>query len=215
MRLLRLFCLLLTLALAAPGQTTRDLAERHPAAQVVVQFLRHSVNRDFAKAADLIEPGSLGQLKEDYLKRVNNPTLPLDEVRAMCQAVGVEEEKDIAAMTPPAFYVAYSKGLQRRYNVTDEANKKISDTLELNLLSAAEERPDLVHLLVRTNHETLKNKISNLELVSLVKKGNQWLVSLGEQQTKVQPLETTAPATPVAPVAPVAPVTPAPAPAPK
>ena len=67
-------------------------------------------------------------------------------------------------------------------------NRRIAETLKLNLLSIAEERPDLVHLLVRTKHETKKHAVQNLEIVSLVKQGGKWLVSLGEQQTKYTPL---------------------------
>jgi len=86
------------------GQTSRDLAEKHPAAQVVVKFLRHSVNRDYAKAADLIDPGSLDRLRAEYLEKVKNPRVPLDEVSAMCRAVGVADERGIEAMTPRQLY---------------------------------------------------------------------------------------------------------------
>ena len=176
------------LAEPASAESSRDLAERHPAGEVVVKFLRLSINREFGKVAALIDPASLDTLKKDYIKTIVDPRLPFDQVQARCRAVGVEDEADINAMSPVEFYVAYNKGLQRRYKVTDDINRRIAETLELNLLSIAEERPDLVHLLVRTKHETKKHAVQNLEIVSLVKQGGKWLVSLGEQQTKYTPL---------------------------
>jgi hypothetical protein len=170
------------------AETSRDLAERHPAAKVVVDFLRLSVNRDWEKVAGLVAPDSLETLKRDYLKSVGDPTLPFDQAQAMCRAVGVEDEAAIAAMTPVAFYVAYNQGLQKRYNVTDAINRRIAQTLELNLLSIAEERADLVHLVVRTEHQTMNHQVRNLEIVSLVKQNGRWLVALGEQKPKYTPL---------------------------
>ncbi len=183
------------LAVAAPAaaaQASRELAEKHPAAQVVVKFLRHSVNREYDKAAGLILPASLETLKNDYLARVKSPRIPLEEVNAMCRAVGVTDESQIEAMAPLRFYVAYNQGMQRKYNVTDEANRRIAEKLELHMLSVAEEGPDLVHFLVRTRHHTMTNEVRHIEIVSLVRLDNQWLVSLGEHEPKVKPL---APAT--------------------
>ncbi|MGI8601475.1 MAG: hypothetical protein ACR2OZ_00585 [Verrucomicrobiales bacterium] len=185
-------CLAAGVLVAAPavrGQTARDLAERHPAAQTVVQYLRLLLLRDYGKAGALVHPGSLQGMKEDYLRRVKQPNLPLDEVLAMCRALGVEDESAIQTMTPSEFFIAYNKGMQKRYNVTDEVNQRISDTLELNLLAAADERPTLVHFLVRTKHETMRNLVENLEIVSLLKERDKWLVGMGEQKTKVTPIE--------------------------
>lgn len=204
------------LAVTAPAgfaQTSRELAEKHPAAQVVVQFLRHSVNREYEKAADLIQPASLETLQKDYVAKVKNPRVALDEVSAMCRAVGAADERGIEAMTPRAFYAAYNQGMQRRYNVTDEVNRRIADTLELNMLSVAEEGPSLVHFLVRTQHRTLANEVRHLEIISLTRNGTQWLVSLGEHEPKYTPLAGAAkPAAPGAgasqPPAPTAPGTP-------
>lgn len=171
------------------AQTSRELAEKHPAAQVVVQFLRHSVNRSYGAASSLVSPQSLATLKKDYVERLMSPRIPLDQVGAMCRAVGVEKEEQVQAMTPAQFYVAYNQGMQRRYNVTDADNKRIAESLQLFLLSVAEEGKDLVHLLVRTKHETANNEVSNLEVVSLVLQEGKWRVSLGAQETKYTPLE--------------------------
>jgi hypothetical protein len=177
------------------GQSSRELAERHPAAQTVVRYLRTLLTRDFGKAGMMVAPDSLRGFKEDYLKRVKNPNVPLDDVLAMCRAVGAEDESGIEAMTPHAFYVAYNKGMQRRFNVTDEVNRRIADTLELHLLSVGEEPAragdslEMVHFLVRTRHDTMRNNVRNLEIVSLVRQDDKWLVSLGEHVTKIAPLE--------------------------
>jgi hypothetical protein len=224
MRLFTLFFAAVVLAVSTTAglaqQTSRELAEKHPAAQVVISFLRHSVNRDYAKAADLILPASLMTLQKDYLARVKSPRVGLDEVTAMCRAVGVDDERGIQAMSPTEFYVAYNQGLQRRYNVTDEVNQRIADSLELNILSVAEEGPALVHFLVRTQHRTMANEVRHLEIVSLARVGTEWLVSLGEKEPKYTPLTAgpkPSPATPAAvpgaaptPAATPAPTTPAP-----
>lgn len=216
MRILIVLFATVVLAATAPtgaAQTSRELAEKHPAAQVVVKFLRLSVNRDYAKAAELIKPASLERLQKDYLAKVKSPRVGLDEVTAMCRAVGAADERGIEAMTPIQFYAAYNQGMQRRYNVTDEVNRRIADSLELNILSIAEEEPTLVHFLVRTNHETMANKVRNLEVISLVRGETQWLVALGEQEPKYTPLAGAAkPAGPGAPPATASP-TPKPVPA--
>ena len=176
------------------AQTSRELAEKHPAAQVVVKFLRLSVNRDYDQAAELIAPASLATLKADYVKKVKNPRTAMDEASAMCRAVGVENETAMEAMTPVSFYTAYNQGMQRRYNVTDEVNQRIADSLELNILSVAEEGGTLAHFLVRTQHQTMSNQVSHLEVISLLRQGSQWLVSLGEKEPKYSPLGAVVPA---------------------
>lgn len=210
MRFLTVFYAAAVVAVACPtlgsAQTSRELAEKHPAAEVVVTFLRYSVNREYDKAADLIQPASLETLRKDYLAKVKNPRVALDEATAMCRAVGVPDERGIEAMAPRQFYAAYNQGMQRRYNVTDEVNRRIADSLELNMLSVAEEGPALVHFLVRTQHRTMANEVRHLEIISLVRSGSQWLVALGEQEPKYTPLAEAA--------KPAAPATPAPAPTP-
>ena len=199
------------------AQTSRELADKHPAAQVVVKFLRLSVNRDYDQAAELIAPASLATLKADYVKKVKNPRTAMDEAGAMCRAVGVENETAMEAMTPVSFYTAYNQGMQRRYNVTDEVNQRIADSLELNILSVAEEGGTLAHFLVRTQHQTMSNQVSHLEVISLQRQGSQWLVSLGEKEPKYSPLGAVVPAAepPVAPGVPpaVSPAKPSDAPA--
>ena len=84
--------------------------------------------------------------------------------------------------------------MQRRYNVTDEVNQRIADSLELNILSVAEEGATLAHFLVRTQHQTMSNQVSHLEVISLQRQGSQWLVSLGEKEPKYSPLGAVVPA---------------------
>lgn len=169
--------------------TSRELAESHPASQVVIRFLRESVKRDYLAAAQLIEPASLKQLQEDYLARVKNPNLPFDQVQGLLREVGVEDEADIPKMSPEEFYAAYNRGIQRRHNITAEASKRLADTLEIKLLSVAEEGPDLVHLVVRTEHKTERHLVRSLEIVSLVRVDGTWMIALGEQKPKFIPLD--------------------------
>jgi hypothetical protein len=195
--MLRLLCLLPLLCLPmapaghaadSPAAAAEAAANDHPAALIVVNYLRARLNRQFAKAATFLEPDSLREMHADYVRRLNSPNLPFDRMQEMCRAVGQSSEEEIARLTPTAFYVAYEEHLQRRHQISTEMNQRIAETLEVKLLSVAPERPDLAHLLVRVKHDTLDARVQKLELISLRRHGEAWLVSLGAQMTEVTPL---------------------------
>jgi hypothetical protein len=173
---------------------TAAQAESHPAAGVVVSYLRYSIGRQFAKAAALIEPESLKGLHADYVRRLKAAPL-MQEEEDMCRAVGKKNLEAVSVMTPTDFYIAYNSGLQERYQVTDEVNAHIAQSLELSIISVGEEKPGLVHVVVRTAHNTMTVHVENLETLSLVNQGGSWLVSLSEKMPKVSKLNAAAPAT--------------------
>jgi hypothetical protein len=191
----------LTIATAQDAPATA--VESHPCAAVVRNYLNLILVRQWNKSADMVEPKSLIALQADFLRNVEAaPTM--DDETTLLRRVGKGSLDEVKAMEPKTFYTAYHNGLQERFKVTDEIMERIKKSLKVTVLSVAQESPTLAHVLVRTRHANEKATIENLELVSLVKVGEKWLVGLNEQRPKVTPIEPGA--TPAAPTpAPVAP----------
>ncbi|RYD36249.1 MAG: hypothetical protein EOP86_06475 [Verrucomicrobiaceae bacterium] len=171
------------------AQAASDSAklESHPATKVVRDYLQLMLQREWAKSAALVEPASLKQLVEDYVKRLKGaPTM--DDEAEMTRRVGKSTIEEVAAMSPVEFYVAYHQGIQQRYQVPPEVIKKVRDSLSLRVLSLAQEDESHVHILVRTKHSNDKATFESLELVSLVKVGDVWKVGLNEQAPRMTPL---------------------------
>lgn len=171
------------------AQTAAESAklEAHPATKVVKDYLQLMLQREWAKSAALVEPASLKQLVEDYVKRLKNaPTM--DDEAEMTRRVGKGTIEEVEAMAPVEFYVAYHQGIQQRYQVPPEVIKKVRDSLSLRVLSLAQEDESHVHILVRTKHNNDKAIFESLELVSLVKVGDAWKVGLNEQAPRMTPV---------------------------
>ena len=86
----------------------------------------------------------------------------------------------------------YHKGVQERFDVDQEKLNEILATLEVKLMSLAEEVVDgekLTHILVRTRHNNGDRQISALDLVSLIMVDTSWKVTLNAQDPLVKKLE--------------------------
>jgi hypothetical protein len=177
---------------AVPKLDTRQVAEEHAATKVVAKYLRASIQRNFEAAATMVDPDSLTGLHQDYVRRLRSAKLMADEEK-MCRAVGVGKVEEVAAMDPVVFYVRYNQDMQRRYQITDEVNKRMASTLDIAVLGLAVESASLVHLVVRTKHHTMDNAIDNLETVSVTAKTGTWMISLSEKMPKIRPLVPAAP----------------------
>jgi hypothetical protein len=160
----------------------------HPAAAVVRDYLNFVLQREWNKSADLVEPKSLESLQKDYMERIKRAQT-MDEEEMMFRRVGTSTMEDLVALTARDFYTAYHKGLQDRMQIDEAALERVKKSLQLNILSIAEEDPTHVHILVRTRHANDKVRIENLELISLIKTGNRWLVGLNEQMPKITTLD--------------------------
>lgn len=162
--------------------------ENHPASKVVLQYLQYALARDWKNATTLITPGSLAAVKESYVDRIKRAPTIDDEMR-MVRELGKADLAEVEAMSPAAFYTAYHYSLQRRFNLTEERIKEIASTIKLKVLSVAEEPDDgLAHVLVRTQHQDGENVVRNLELISLTKQGEKWMVTLEAQGPKLTPV---------------------------
>jgi hypothetical protein len=164
----------------------------HPASKVVRDYLQLVLQREWTKSAGLVEPNSLKQLHQDFLRRLKAaPTM--DDEAEMTRRVGKQTYTEVENMAPVAFYTAYHEGIQERWKVSPEVIKKVRDSLKVRLLSIGEEDADHVHILVRTKHSNDKAIIENLELISLTKMDGAWKVALNEQAPKITPLDSALP----------------------
>lgn len=160
--------------------------EANPAVKVVRNYLQLMLQREWSKSAALVDPASLKQMLADYLKRLDvAPTM--DDEAEMTRRVGKKSMEEVKAMNPVDFYMAYHQGLQERYNVPPEIMEKVRASLELRVLSVAQEDETHAHVLVRTKHSNDKAVFESLELVSLVKIGDTWKVGLNEQSPRITP----------------------------
>ena len=173
----------------ASAQQSSTQIGKHAAAQVVQQYLRLALARKWVESAKLIEPDSLQNLRDSYVRRIKRPGTSIEEETAMVKKLGKSDVEEVAKMPPIAFYAAYNTALQAKYDLTNEVLSIIARTLELRLLSIALEGDQLAHILVRTSHQDNRNHVSNLELVSLRKINGKWLVALNEQIPVIVPLD--------------------------
>lgn len=179
--------LLLGTLTAAPAQDDPKVTA-HPASKVVRDYLQLVLQREWTKSAGLVEPKSLKQLQDDFLRRLKSaPTM--DDEAEMTRRVGKNSFTEVEKMSPLSFYTAYHEGIQERWKVSPEVIKKVRDSLTVRLLSIGEEDPEHVHILVRTKHSNDKAIIENLELISLIKLEGAWKVALNEQAPRITPLD--------------------------
>ncbi len=172
----------------ATAQADSAALDAHPTAKVVRDYLAMILARQWNKSAEILDAGSLKGLQDDYVTRLKNART-IDDEEAMTRRVGKGTLEEVAKMAPRDFYTAYHSGLQERYKVTEEVLDTIRKSLEIRLLSIAEEDPKLTHVLVRTRHSNGKARVENLELISLRKNGEKWQVALSEQAPRAIPLE--------------------------
>jgi len=72
----------------------------------------------------------------------------------------------------------------------------MSKTSEVEILGAIAESEELVHVLARHRQETLKEKLSEMIVISLEKtSGGRWMVSPKHQKMRVTPLIDPSPTT--------------------
>ena len=142
------------------------------------------MGQDWEKAAALIETASLESLKARYILRIK-ASATIDEEIAHVRRLDCVNLKEVETLTATEFYVRYHKGVQKRFKVDQEKLDEILATLGVKLLSLAEEKVDgnqLCHILVRTRHSNGDKQISALDLVSLIKLGTDWKVTLNAQE---------------------------------
>ena len=165
---------------------------KHPATQLTFSYLRNARGQDWEKAAQLIEPLSLENLKARYILKIKASST-FDEEIARVRRVDCANIREVEKLDAVDFYVRYHKGVQQRFKVDQEILDKILASLGVKLLSLAEDTvggKDYCHILVRTRHSNGDKQISALDLVSLVKIKDTWKVTLNAQQPVVKKVES-------------------------
>lgn len=165
---------------------------KHPATQVTFSYLKNAMGQDWEKAANLIEPLSLENLKTRYILKIKASST-FDEEIARVRKVDCANLREVEKLEPVDFYVRYHKGVQQRFKVDQEILDKILASLAVKLLSLAQDtvgEKEYCHILVRTRHSNGDKQISALDLVSLIKIKDTWKVTLNAQQPVVKKVES-------------------------
>ncbi len=177
------------------AQESNPEFDNNPAVKVVKEYLKCMLEQDWSGSSKLVEPKSLEDLRDDYVKRVKN-TASLDEEKMVVEKFKVSRLEDIEKQSGAEFYIAYHRLLKERTPVEPAVLKKVRDSMKLRILSVAMETDKLCHILVRTKHNNDRVNVESIEVLSMVKLGDKWMVGLNEQTPKITPLET--PPTPAA-----------------
>jgi hypothetical protein len=179
------------LSAAAPqAQAQTPPPASHPACKVVEEYLRMILLREYKQSANIMDESALAALQSEYVERTKHaPTM--DDEENMIRRLGKNTLDEVAAMKPREFYTAYNVGLQKEHQVSDEVLAIVRKTLDFKVLSVAQEDEKTVHVLVRTKHENGKVRFESLDLISLRKNGDKWLIAPNQQAPKVTKLDGT------------------------
>lgn len=181
----------LQLAIFPAAAITKAEFDAHPAAQVVMSYLRYAMAQDWTKSVALLEPDSVTDLRERYIARIKQATT-IDEEIAMVRKLDRNNLAEVEKMSDVDFYIAYHKGVQDRFDVTPEILEQIRKTMGVLPLSLGEETidgKDYAHILVRTKHQNRSKEVSSLDMISLIKLGGKWKVTLLAQRPVVKDVE--------------------------
>ena len=177
----------LTFPMTGRSQDAANPKENHPAVKVVNEYLKCMLAQDWEASSKIVERKSLEDLRDDYVKRVK-ATATLEEEKMVIEKFKVQQIKDVGKLSGADFYIAYHNLLKERNPADDTLLKKVRDSMKLRILSVAPETDTLVHVLVRTKHNNDKVMIESLEIISLIKVCDKWMVGLNEQTPKKTPL---------------------------
>jgi hypothetical protein len=176
-----LFCFAsaLILSFQAPESRAENLPMNHPTAELVKTYLTAVVNQDWEKAGSMLALPSLQKKLQETVSIIQMaPTMT--EEAAMLAKLGVKDLAELQKMSPTAFYAAERAAVHQRIGADPAVMAKKKETLKINIIGLAGEEGDrIVHAVVRTSQETLKEKIQELFLISLEKDaedGKKWLI---------------------------------------
>ena len=176
--LLTAFAAVAFLALTPPVGAD-NLPPDHPTAAMVKDYLTAVVNQDWATAGAMLSVPSLEKKLQETVSVIKMaPTMT--EEAAMLAKLGVKDLAELEKMSPRAFYAAERSAVHARMNIDAAVLARKKETLQINILGLAGEDGDrIVHAVVRTSQETLKEKIQELFLISLQKDSadeKKWLI---------------------------------------
>jgi hypothetical protein len=183
------FLVLFLLVLVAIGSVAEAQQSRlHPAYKVAEKYLRASHLHQWTYAVKMIEKKSLENLKR-IQKRflLSAPTIPEEE--ELLRRLGLTDVSGLDALTPEQVFVRRASGNTRDLVDPEAHIAQVEKTLSLKTLSTATEGTEFVHSLLRVQYEVKNRRISELALVSMVKEGTVWKISLDAQEPSVEKVD--------------------------
>jgi hypothetical protein len=155
------------LLVQAPSVFAENLPATHPTAAIVKEYLTAVVNQDWNKAGGMLAVPSLEKKLQETVSVIKMaPTMT--EEAAMLGKLGVKDLAELEKMSPTSFYAAERTAVHQRMSMDPAVLAKKKETLKINIIGLAGEDGDkIVHAVVRTSQETLKEKIQELFLISL------------------------------------------------
>ncbi len=160
---------LFAMLLQPPPAGAENLPPDHPTAALVKEYLTAVVNQDWDKAGAMLSVPSLEKKLQETVAVIKMaPTMT--EEAAMLAKLGVKDLAELEKMSPTVFYAAERAAVHQRMSIDPAVLAKKKETLKINIIGLAGEDGDrIVHAVVRTSQETLKEKIQELFLISLQK----------------------------------------------
>lgn len=188
------FYLFFTVALCVMGGARKAtaagaLGDDHPAVAIALDYVNYVSMRRYEVAAAQIKPEYLDRQLHKYVRAVRaTPSVATEE--AMLGRLGVQRIREVEAMDGSSFFVAHQQALDKERRITPNTRKKMEDSFRSELLGGVRESDSVVHVLIRTRHETLNAVISELLMVSLELVEGKWLVAPEHQELRMRPLIT-------------------------
>lgn len=179
LRLLSFVVSAVALLVLPPQAGADNLPPDHPTAALVKEYLTAVVNQDWEKAGSMLYVPSLERKQQETVSVIKMaPTMT--EEAAMLAKLGVKDLAELEKMSPRAFYAAERAAVHARMSIEPAVLARKKETLKINIIGLAGEEGDrIVHAVVRTYQETLKEKIQELFLISLQKDESsekKWLI---------------------------------------
>ncbi len=180
----------LLLAAGSSGLSSVALAHEppmHPAYKVAEKYIRASHLHQWTYAVKMIESRSLENLKV-IQKRflLNAPTIPDEE--ELLRRLGLSDVSGLDELTPEEVFIRRAAANTRDLPDPEAHIAQMEKSLKLTTLTTARENDDLVHVLMRVSYIVKTRAIAELALVSLIKEGTVWKISLDAQEPTVTPV---------------------------
>jgi len=171
--------------------TVANAHEPHESAKLALDYKRAVELHEWNDAVKFIEKRSLTNLKKFQIQYLRDaPTIGAEE--KLLRLMGLTKINDLTTLSPEEIFVR--KGMGNTNTLSDPIKYKadLKKTLKLKLIGTSMEDDSLVHAIIRTEYGQVDGAtgqvakvISKLDLVSLVKEGNAWKVSLDAHEPKV------------------------------
>jgi|GEM_PF-1902135 len=187
LRTVILLPLILAMPISAVAQSAID--EKHPAVATAVAYVRDVSTKNWESAAEKLKARHLDLQRVKYSRAIRS-TPSIDAEVRMLQRLGVERVREVEAMSGRDFYIRHQRAIDNERKLTPSTHKRMTETFKATFLGAIQEGDGLVHVVMRTSHNTLNATVSELLIVSMEKDGSNWLVAPEHQELQIKPLIT-------------------------